>query len=288
LPNTTLTFYSSLVQPPEKAPEAETPPQETIEEDAVLKEAAGILTYRYPYVRETMQQAVFTVTELKEEATEPGTEESFEFQHRKPAFLYEQEARHRGIVVHRFLQHFNPASDPKEELRRLCEAGVLGEEERDLVDLDAVLWFLNTETGKRFRAAGSSLLREVPFLCRLGEVERAVTIRGVVDAVLLEEQGIRLIDFKTDVTPDSESLRKRTERYRFQLLAYSWALQSILGRKVLEAALVFLYPRKVVIVPEAAGDKSLLEAELTRLVWRGGEAFPFGPQAEALVPSSSR
>lgn len=56
-----------------------------------------------------------------------------------------------------------------------------------------------------------------------------VILQGIIDAFIMEEEGIILVDYKTDRVKDGEELRNR---YQKQIDLYSEALGQILGKKV--------------------------------------------------------
>ena len=56
-----------------------------------------------------------------------------------------------------------------------------------------------------------------------------VILQGIIDAFIMEEDGIILVDYKTDRVKDEEELRNR---YQKQIDLYSEALEQILGKKV--------------------------------------------------------
>lgn len=56
-----------------------------------------------------------------------------------------------------------------------------------------------------------------------------VILQGIIDAFIMEEDGIILVDYKTDRVKDGEELRNR---YQKQIDLYSEALGQILGKKV--------------------------------------------------------
>ena len=56
-----------------------------------------------------------------------------------------------------------------------------------------------------------------------------VILQGIIDAFIMEEDGIILVDYKTDRVKDGEELRNR---YQKQIDLYSEALEQILGKKV--------------------------------------------------------
>ena len=56
-----------------------------------------------------------------------------------------------------------------------------------------------------------------------------VILQGIIDAFIMEEEGIILVDYKTDRVKDGEELKNR---YQKQIELYSEALEQILGKKV--------------------------------------------------------
>ena len=66
-----------------------------------------------------------------------------------------------------------------------------------------------------------------------GSVEKVI-LQGIIDAFIMEENGIILVDYKTDRVKDEEELRNR---YQKQIDLYSEALEQILGKKVKRRAL---------------------------------------------------
>ena len=56
-----------------------------------------------------------------------------------------------------------------------------------------------------------------------------VILQGIIDAFIMEEDGIILVDYKTDRVKDGKELRNR---YQKQIDLYSEALEQILGKKV--------------------------------------------------------
>nr|WP_314670525.1 UvrD-helicase domain-containing protein [uncultured Oribacterium sp.] len=61
-----------------------------------------------------------------------------------------------------------------------------------------------------------------------GTAEKVI-LQGIIDAFIMEEDGIILVDYKTDRVKDGEELRNR---YQKQIELYSEALEQILGKKV--------------------------------------------------------
>jgi len=71
-----------------------------------------------------------------------------------------------------------------------------------------------------------------------GLEDEQVLLQGVVDCAMIEDDGITIVDFKTDrVTYDS--LDVRAEQYRTQVMAYADALCRIYKKPIKETWLYF-------------------------------------------------
>ena len=68
----------------------------------------------------------------------------------------------------------------------------------------------------------------------------SILLQGVVDCCFETDEGLTVVDFKTDRVKSDEELRQRTEHYRPQLEAYSLALERVLEKKVVRRVLYFL------------------------------------------------
>ena len=67
-----------------------------------------------------------------------------------------------------------------------------------------------------------------------------IRIQGVIDCFLDEDDGIILIDYKTDYV-DRENREKVINRYATQIYYYTMALEKITGKKVKEKYLYLFY-----------------------------------------------
>lgn len=120
----------------------------------------------------------------------------------------------------------------------------LGREYREAVWDRRILRFLTTPLAYRmWRAQRAGLLyREQPFVLgveasRLKEElprEETVLIQGIIDVFFVEEDGIALLDYKTDAVDTMEALWKR---YETQMDYYQEALQKLLEKPVKERIL---------------------------------------------------
>ncbi|UCE59541.1 MAG: UvrD-helicase domain-containing protein [Phycisphaerales bacterium] len=173
-------------------------------------------------------------------------------------------AVNRGIVTHRVLQHldFGQAVDSPgvaSELQRLAGAGILTAEEVEIVDRASIEWFVSTPLAGAIRKAGDGYRREFQYIATESTtyLDRSIgassgddiLVRGVVDGILPVEEGIEIIDFKTDAV-GADQVGERAERYRPQMELYARAMSRIWRREVRACRLVFLSARKLVALKD--------------------------------------
>lgn len=118
------------------------------------------------------------------------------------------------------------------------------EEYRGAVRTEKICKFLRSRLGYRMlRAqADGKLYREQPFVLaipatRLKETfpeEETVLIQGIIDAYFIEEDGIVLLDYKTDSIASLDAL---WQRYETQMDHYQEALERLTGKRVKERIL---------------------------------------------------
>lgn len=130
---------------------------------------------------------------------------------------------------------------------------ILGEEELSLLNKEQFQTFLSSSLGECFKKAFQEkrLFREMHFMRALPfralfpdrKEEDEVLLQGIIDAFIVEDDGIILVDYKTDRVKSEEELR---ERYRKQIMLYSDALEAILGKRVKRRVLYSFYLAKEV------------------------------------------
>lgn len=143
----------------------------------------------------------------------------------------------RGTAYHRVLAQYD-------FLRGEEQLEALPGEIKELVELRDIRCFLHSPLGQRLRQAAAEhrLFREQRFmkqvnynyLFRDSDVTEPVLLQGVADAFVLEDDGIILLDYKTDRVRTAGLLR---QRYSLQLQLYADALSEITGRPVKEKLL---------------------------------------------------
>ena len=131
-----------------------------------------------------------------------------------------------------------------QELHRLVKDGFLLPQQAECVPPEGICTLFRSPLGRRILNA-PELVREFKFslLTEGANYDPALVgeqflLQGVTDCCLLEQDGLCVIDFKTDrVMPGQEA--SRAEHYRGQLEAYSDALSRIFDRPVKEKILYF-------------------------------------------------
>ena len=224
--------------------------------EGVQAQIEKALRFRYPHPAAIQAPSKQTATDRKgrhkdAEAAE-GTQEPKKIKRawRQPAFLSPQtEGKTYGSAIHAAMQYVRyenctDAEAVSREIRELVEKGFLTREQGDMVPCEKLARFFASDIGRKL-CTGVEHVREVKFSIlddgkNYGEglEGEKVLLQGVVDCALLEEDGITVVDFKTDrVTEDT--LAAVVERYRPQVQTYGEALARIFEKPVKAQYLYF-------------------------------------------------
>ena len=241
------------------ASKGESLPEETVEQ---LRQA---LQFRYAHTAATMAPSKMTATQRKgrvkdqevaEEANEaPVTRRNW----RAPIFLgTEIQGKTYGSAIHAVMQYirYENCTDPESidrEITRLVDERFITAQAASMADRKRIAAFFDTPIGRKLRS-GTPCIREFKFSIlddggRYGDGldGEQVLLQGVVDCALLEEDGITVIDFKTDFVTE-ETLPERVSHYRLQVQTYADALARIYQRPVKEACLYFFRLNRFVTI----------------------------------------
>lgn len=167
----------------------------------------------------------------------------------------------RGTAYHRALELISfTAADSyagvKQELSRLQE-----EERMDPAALKlirpGILWkFFQSDIASRMRRADRDgmLYKERQFVIGVparemdeADSDELVIIQGMIDAWFEEEDGLVLVDYKTDRIGEGEE-HVLIDRYRLQMIYYARALSQITGKRVKETVIYSLSLQKEISV----------------------------------------
>ena len=127
----------------------------------------------------------------------------------------------------------------------MVEQEFLTAEQADAVSCEQMVQLFQSDLGRRIQLA-QHVVREMKFsiladaaIYDTSASGEQVMLQGVVDCMLVEPEGLVIIDFKTDaVSPGGEW--KRAEYYKGQLEIYAKALSRIYGKPVKHRILYFL------------------------------------------------
>lgn len=177
-----------------------------------------------------------------------------------------------GTAFHRILELWeysneNPGeADVENFAKEMLAKHRMEEEQVNAVKPADVAFFLNSDTGKRLYAAkqNGKLHREQPFvigipkwevatdattatvhMTRQAEDEDIVLVQGIIDAFYEEEDGIVILDYKTDRVKRQEEL---VDKYRVQLEYYKKALGQITGKEIKEMIIYSSRLRKSIVL----------------------------------------
>ena len=242
---------------------------ENTEDTEMLQELERRLSFQYEYAAVEKLPSKVTATEIKgryraeDEDTEsllPKRHKSF----RMPDFAKKDKpltGAERGTAVHLVFQNIllkatENTSQITSEINRMLAENILTPKETASVSPEAILKFFQSPIGERMKKASDTLEREFRFTLLLDaqQIYREVVgekllFQGVIDAFFEEEDGIVIVDYKTDAIRSQQDLEERTKLYRGQLLSYAEAIGRIMGKPVKECVLYFLQPCCFVPVP---------------------------------------
>ncbi len=245
----------SYVKAPEVVSEAVTDVREAerMSVDTVRRIGNGI-SFSYPYAAATKTPSKQTATQLKgrekdSEAAE-NTNGAIHYRNwRKPRFVDGGvSAVDRGNTMHAVMQYIrfencDCVDNVRGEISRLVEQGYISKERASSVNADQIAAFFTTNIGKELRQS-KHVLREFKFSILVEpeqvsvDAQDKILLQGVVDCALITDDGIYIIDFKTDRVT-METLDLTVDKYRGQLEVYAKALSRIYSKPVKSAQLYF-------------------------------------------------
>lgn len=222
----------------------------------------ALLTFRYPYQRETTLPAKLTATQLKGRALDQEiAEDAYHTPYIRPLvqpkFRREKKGltpAERGTATHLVLQYLDLQNlDVPGQVEKLRLEAKLTAEQAAAVDVPALRRFLESPLAEEMRQAETAA-REYRFTVLMpardydpaAAEEDSILLQGVVDCWFETPEGITVVDFKTDFVQTEEDVAQHAELYRGQLAAYSLALERVLEKAVTRKALYFLQAGKTV------------------------------------------
>ena len=216
----------------------------------------ALLRFRYPYSRETLLPAKVTATQLKgrqldQEIAENAAHVPYIRPLSQPKFRRESHGllpAERGTATHLALEHLDfQDMDISAQVEAMKAKGILTQEQAAAVDIRGLTAFMESSLAQTIRR-GRNVRREYRFTLLMDArtydpaacEEDRILLQGVVDCCFETDEGLWVVDFKTDHVFTNEAVARRVESYRAQLTAYSLALEQVLEKKVVRRLLYFL------------------------------------------------
>lgn len=220
---------------------------------------AESLRYQYPYPQATQAPSKQTATQRKgrkkdQEAAENAQEQKPIYRTwRKPSFAASSSAAVEsvayGTALHKVLEHIDyqkcdSIASIETQISDLTLQSRLTAAQAALIDCEALAVFFASPIGNMLCGA-EHVLREFKFSIlddgnsfSEGLEGEKILLQGVVDCAILEDDGITVIDFKTDRIAQ-KNLDTAVENYKYQVKAYADALSRIFEKPVKRACLYF-------------------------------------------------
>lgn len=237
-----------------------TPPEEIISENTGEEiDISDIFAFEYKYKNAIGLDAKISVTELKRRAAENEDGRNIfadDIIVQKPAFLRDSRITpsQKGSVMHAFMQNIILKRDMdekylEEEIARLSECGIFTEKESGYIDKNKILLFFASDIGRRMLNA-DKVYREMRFEIPInasalnsGIQNESILLQGIIDCYFEEDDGIVLIDYKTDYYTDKNEIKKK---YALQLEYYKKAIEILTKKNVKDTYLYLFFNNDVV------------------------------------------
>lgn len=215
-------------------------------DEYLYKNIDAELKWRYPNMDDTLKPAKISVTEAMKlmQLNDEEAESPFDTMDIlvKPNFLQQEHlsASEIGTAYHLFLKQLPLGIANRDEIKAYAQTmrqrNMLTQKELDCIDLSKIERFVHSEL---FQRAGKSkwLEREIPF--HVFHEEEGYLIQGVIDMFFEEEDGLVLVDYKTNRV-NVANIDALVRKYQPQLALYRYALEKLTGKKVKETYIEWL------------------------------------------------
>ena len=236
----------------------------------------NIMAYSYPFANEANIAVKMSVSEIKHRQALAVDEEAVTAAWAQtepeyvPGFAKNAEEESgiggaaRGTVYHTFMEHIKineiaSLDDVIVQVNELIAKGILPEDTLtgNIIRADKIFKFAKSSLGQRMGMAQAkrTCYAEQPFVMGLPaseiydvpESKETVLVQGIIDMFFEEEDGIVLVDYKTDrIYPGEENVLK--DRYRAQLECYKQAIEKTHEKPVKEMMLYsFALDKEIVL-----------------------------------------
>lgn len=227
------------------------------------------LSWSYPYKEASAHRSKQSVSEIKRmrEPQDPYADNTLVQTERRyfldrPAFMQKKKLSPSevGTAMHAVMQNVDLPVETidreyvQAQVLEMVQKELITSEQAEVIDFDAIVAFFSNSVGKRMLKA-EQIHREVPFSFalqgnELGEStelkEETILVQGVIDCLLEDEDGLVLIDYKTDTINglfpggfvEAEPVLRN--RYKEQVSLYGKAVEQI-WKKELKAKYLYFF-----------------------------------------------
>ena len=219
------------------------------------------LDFKYKYDEICTMPSNISVSDIKKAEEETFTSETENFfkeekLRRKPKFITEEKglsSAEKGTAMHFIMQKIdldkvNSINEIKEQVKDMFEKELITEDEEKAINAFKIQKFFKSNLGERMLKAhkeNREVYRELPFITEI-PVERInkelenklfnsekLRLQGIIDCFFEEEDGVVLLDYKTDYVEHGKE-DELLERYKVQIDLYTETLEKIIGKKIKE------------------------------------------------------
>ncbi len=226
------------------------------QESGMKEEINRRLNYKYAYNNSVNIPTKLSVTDLKVLRQERLEHIKFKIPTLKDIPQFKEKAlmftrTEIGTIVHFVMQHLNigeslTKDNILQQVNKMVAKKLLTENEAEVVNIDMLHDFFNTDIGIRMRAS-CNVKREVPFVIKKNaneiisslNTDDVILIQGIIDCYFYEGDQVVIIDYKTDKIVDG-IIEQIKDEYSPQILSYKEAVEKITGDKV-KACYLYLF-----------------------------------------------
>lgn len=232
------------------------------QEDPVRsREADKFASFEYPYGDETEAKPKVTVTELKRMSYADEAETALDYRQEYGTGTENEEeyasfsdfaetmgtgAAGRGTIYHKFLEHMDffkchNEDEVEKQVKALIDAGKLPQGAEDVIKAEEIVKLAASDIGKRLEKAfaAGKVKREQQFMMGIPFENRSedLLVQGVIDLCFEEEDGLVVLDYKTDKVSKKGGADVLKKRYGKQLELYAEAAGQAFGKPVKESVI---------------------------------------------------
>ncbi len=218
-----------------------------------------IMNFKYDYLSDTKTYAKTSIAKMKEQVSTYSTSFDNKKSFKKPSFLQSNlSATEKGTAVHKLYSYldykkYHSVDDIKKIALKMQELDIITSLEVESLDFEKIAQFFQTSLFKEMSKA-SLVETEAPFTFKLSANEvysnymgnSNVILQGIIDLLIVFDDKVYIIDFKTNEISSSNKLKDIVKTYELQMDIYKKAMKKIYKKKEVKGLLYFVMINEVV------------------------------------------